>query len=62
MNDELREKIRQIPAEEFKEPRNQLSGLSYAERLRWLQQTALFVWRYKGVAPVHQPAKKPPTP
>ena len=62
MNDELREIIRRIPAEAFRSPRNQLAALSYVERLRWLQQAALFVWKYKGVAPVQQPAKEPPTP
>ena len=62
MNEALQAAIRRIPAKAFRESRDQLSGLSYAERLRWLQQTAYFVWKYKGVATVQLREKTPPTP
>ena len=40
--------IRVLPEDAFREPTNPLSRLSPLERLRWLQQTAYFIWRFKG--------------
>ena len=34
----------------FREPENQLVALSPLQRLRWLQQTAYFIWKHKGAA------------
>ena len=42
--------IRAIPEEAFREPQNPLESMTYLERLRWLQQTAYFIWRHKGAA------------
>lgn len=50
MNEDIRGNIESLPREEFREHREGLRNLSPTERLRWLQQTALFVWRYRGVA------------
>jgi len=50
MPDDLAGIIRAIPEEAFRETPNRLEGLTSLERLRWLQQTACFIWRYKGAA------------
>lgn len=50
MSDDLAALIRSIPEEAFREPHNQLEGLTALERLRWLQQTAWFIWRHQGAA------------
>ncbi|MDD5306193.1 MAG: hypothetical protein PHU25_02620 [Deltaproteobacteria bacterium] len=50
MSDNLADIIRAIPEEAFREPRNPLESLTSLERLRWLQQTAYFIWRHKGAA------------
>lgn len=46
----LEDIVRSLPAERFAEPRNDFARLSPIERLRWLQQTAWFVWKHKGAA------------
>jgi hypothetical protein len=50
MTEELREAIRRLPEDAFKEPKASFANLDYLERLRWLQQTAYFVWKFKGAA------------
>ena len=50
MSEELRDLIRSLPDEAFREPEGRFASLSPLQRLRWLQQTAYFVWRYKGAA------------
>jgi hypothetical protein len=50
MDDELREAIRKLPDDAFREPENRFTSISPLERLRWLQQTAFFVWKFKGAA------------
>jgi hypothetical protein len=50
MPDDLVALIRSIPEQAFREPENTLDGLTCLERLRWLQQTAWFIWRHKGAA------------
>ena len=42
--------IRDLPDGAFREPSNRLRAMTYQERLAWLQQTAYFVWRYRGAA------------
>jgi hypothetical protein len=46
---DLADIIRATPEEAFREPRNPLENMSALERLRWLQQTAYFIWKHKGV-------------
>jgi hypothetical protein len=66
MADSLAEIIRAIPAEAFREPQNPLESMTYLERLRWLQQTAYFVWKHRDAirrerAPLDEDATgKPP--
>ena len=50
MADDLAAVIRAVPEEAFRAPRNPLEGMSSLERLRWLQQTAYFIWKHKGAA------------
>ena len=50
MNEELRKLIDSLPPDAFQEDRNRFSRLSPIERLRWLQQTAWFIWKHKGAA------------
>jgi hypothetical protein len=50
MPEDLAEIIRALPAEAFREPPDRLAGMTHLERLRWLQQTACFVWKHKGAA------------
>ena len=50
MAEDLARTIRALPEEAFQEPPAPLLGVSYLERLRWLQQTAYFIWKYKGAA------------
>jgi hypothetical protein len=50
MTDDLAGVIRSLPREAFREPSNRLAGLSYRERLLWLQQTAWFIWKHGGAA------------
>ncbi len=50
MDERLREVIGGIPDDAFREHGGAFALLSPFERLRWLQQTALFVWKYKGAA------------
>lgn len=50
MDRELERAIRSTPAEMFREPAGEFAKLSPAERLRWLQHTAWFVWKHKRVA------------
>ena len=50
MDKQLEQLIQSIPDEAFQEPRSNFSRLSPFERLQWLQQTAWFVWKYKGAA------------
>ena len=42
--------IRALPQEAFREPSNRLAGLTCLEKIRWLQQTAYFIWKHKGAA------------
>lgn len=59
MVEDLAKTIRALPEEAFREPPEPLLGMSYLERLRWLQQTAYFIWKYKGAArPNHSPAAR----
>lgn len=50
MSEDFKEILREIPEEAFQELRNPLEALSYLERIRWLQQTAYFIWKHKGAA------------
>ena len=50
MTDDAQRKIRALPDSAFRDTPNRLLTLSYLERLRWLQQTAYFVYRYRGAA------------
>ncbi len=50
MTEDLKETIRRIPEEAFRETEEPLANLSYLERLRWLEQTAYFIWKFKGTA------------
>lgn len=50
MAKDVAEDIRAIPEEAFRERPDPLRRLTYLERLRWLQQTAYFIWKYKGAA------------
>jgi len=51
--------VRAVPEEAFREPLNPLEGMSHLERLRWLQETARFVWKHRGAAR-REVAPKPP--
>jgi hypothetical protein len=42
--------VRAVPEEAFREPPHPLEGLTHLERLRWLQETARFVWKHRGAA------------
>jgi hypothetical protein len=44
------ERIREVPAEEFRRQRASFADLTPGQRLRWLEQTAYFVWKHKGAA------------
>jgi len=48
--EELLGVIRGMSEEAFREPDDGFASLSPLERLRWLQQTAHFVWRFGGAA------------
>lgn len=48
--DAIHEMIRALPKEAFQEPSDAFLRLTPLERLRWLQETALFIWKYKGIA------------
>jgi hypothetical protein len=48
MGDDLATIIRAMPDDAFREPDDPLKDLSQLDRLRWLQQTAHFIWRNKG--------------
>ncbi|MFH2006088.1 MAG: hypothetical protein ABI333_05830 [bacterium] len=50
MDRNLGQLIRSIPSAAFREPEDGFTKLSPLERLRWLQQTALFVWKQGGAA------------
>ena len=50
MTEDLVRMIRSLPREAFRVPSNRLAGLSYRDRLLWLQQTAWFVWKHGGAA------------
>lgn len=50
MTDDTQSRIRALPDSAFRDTPNRLLSLSYLERLRWLQQTAYFVYRYRGAA------------
>jgi hypothetical protein len=50
MNEELVQLIESVPSDAFKDHRVRFADLSPLERLRWLQQTAWFIWRHKGAA------------
>jgi hypothetical protein len=50
MSEDLAEVIRAIPEEAFREPRNPLENLTHLERLRWLEQTAYFIWKHKDAS------------
>lgn len=50
MGDDLHDVVRGLPDEAFSERDSGFASLSPLERLRWLQQTAHFVWRFKGAA------------
>jgi hypothetical protein len=50
MPEDLARIIRDLPPDAFQEPSNRLEALTYLQRLHWLQQTAYFIWKYKGVA------------
>lgn len=50
MTDSWVERIRAVPAEKFEQPQSSLAELSPLQRLRWLEQTAYFVWKHKGAA------------
>lgn len=50
MTDDTARTIRQLPQEAFREPSNRLLTMTYHQRLIWLQQTAYFVYRYRGAA------------
>jgi hypothetical protein len=50
MGDGFADLVRAIPAESFREPASGLAHLTGLERLRWLQQTARFVWMHRGAA------------
>jgi len=50
MNSELERLIRSIPPEEFQNPGDDFAGLSPLDRIRWIQQTAWFVWKFGGAA------------
>ena len=56
MDSDLEQLIRSIPREAFQDPHSGFAELSPIERLRWLQQTAWFVWKYKGAARRDDPA------
>jgi hypothetical protein len=53
--EDLASVVRALPEEAFREPPDRLLCLSPLERLRWLQQTAYFIWKYKGAARQGQP-------
>jgi len=50
MTEELVSAVRAVPEEAFREPPHPLDDLSHLERLRWLQETARFVWKHRGAA------------
>jgi len=50
MTDDTETRIRQLPASAFRDTPKRLLALSHLERLRWLQQTAYFVYKYRGAA------------
>jgi hypothetical protein len=50
MSDDLRDVILALPEEAFCEPEGRFASLTHLQRLRWLQQTAYFVWKYRGAA------------
>lgn len=61
MSEDLARIIRELPDEAFREPSNRLESLTYYERLRWLQQTAYFIWKHKGAAQrneAHSPSRR----
>ena len=50
MNSKLEQLIHSIPADEFQDSGDNFTELSPIERIRWIQQTAWFIWKYKGAA------------
>ena len=50
MAEDLVASVRAVPAEAFREPPRAFEELSPLERLRWLQETARFVWKHRGAA------------
>jgi len=50
MAEDLVDIVRAVPEESFREPPYPLDDLSHLERLRWLQETARFVWKHRGTA------------
>ncbi len=55
MAEDLAGLIRSLPSEAFRDPPDRLLGLTFLERLRWLQETAYFVWKHKGAARARAP-------
>jgi hypothetical protein len=50
MAEDLVASVRAVPAEAFREPERAFEELSPLARLRWLQETARFVWTHRGAA------------